>query len=372
MHNISRRTALGYSAIVLSGVGSAAQAASPPIVAPVPTNPLAAHVGVITMVTPDMDASIKFYCDLLDHEVIGRGSLEGKLPTVRGIGVPGRRYTLLKLKNTQNPERGIVRLLEAPADAKANRPRPPAQIMDSGMATVELMSTDTAKSYERLTKAGVKSNSPPLYYYRPAVKPMPGSTDSFAQEFEIFTYSAFGPAGEQLFISQTLTQGGKPFKFWNGPTLHSDISGFTLSTRDRWPTWHFYKDVFGLTPTKDQYSYHPHKDYDIENINTLLAAPPGTYYRFGGLGDGMGIEWYEVRQWEPTAVPPYPTDLDRTGLAMATVIVDNLATVRANLQAAKISTIGEGALPMADGKARDGLYIRGAVGELIEVIDRQS
>ncbi len=53
---------------------------------------------------------------------------------------------------------------------------------------------------------------------------------------------------------------------------------------------------------------------------------------------------------------------------MVSFIVDNLDHVRSRIQAARIEPIGEGALPTPDRTYQDGLYLRGPVGELIEVI----
>jgi len=48
--------------------------------------------------------------------------------------------------------------------------------------------------------------------------------------------------------------------------------------------------------------------------------------------------------------------------------VNDLAKCRAMCKAAGIQPVGEGALPLPGVAAREGFYLRGAVGELIEVV----
>ena len=55
---------------------------------------------------------------------------------------------------------------------------------------------------------------------------------------------------------------------------------------------------------------------------------------------------------------------------MMTIIVDRLSEIRARAAANGIPILGEGAMPTPNAKSQDGIYIRGAVGELIEVIGR--
>jgi hypothetical protein len=62
------------------------------------------------------------------------------------------------------------------------------------------------------------------------------------------------------------------------------------------------------------------------------------------------------------------TTLYRTGLAMLTMRVNELAKCRAICEAAGMVPVGEGALPLPGVANREGLYLRGAVGELIEVV----
>jgi hypothetical protein len=103
-------------------------------------------------------------------------------------------------------------------------------------------------------------------------------------------------------------------------------------------------------------------------MNVATGAPLGAYFRYGRLGDGMGVEWREFRGAQPSPEPPFPAGLDRTGLAMMTVGVRDLALVRANASAAGAPVLGEGALPRPGALRDKGFHLRGVLGELIEVV----
>jgi hypothetical protein len=89
-----------------------------------------------------------------------------------------------------------------------------------------------------------------------------------------------------------------------------------------------------------------------------------------GFMAGMGLEWWELRQYRPVSPPPWPTSLDKTGLAMTTFLVDDIAAIRARVGESGFTILGEGALPTPEGEFRDGFYLRGTEGELYEVIGR--
>ncbi len=79
----------------------------------------------------------------------------------------------------------------------------------------------------------------------------------------------------------------------------------------------------------------------------------------------MSIEVWEFKAPQGTL---YPTSLDRTGLAMLTMRVNDLGKCRELCEANGIAPVGEGALPLNGNAQPEGFTLRGAVGELIEVI----
>lgn len=370
MTGISRRhllksSAAGAAASVLGALPATAETFSSVEKKPSGTNPECVRSHIFTVVTPDMEASLRFYRDIIGYEVIQNGKLSGRLPTVPGVGGVGRRHALVRAR-AQPTDTPLIRILEAPAGARSNRPRPGASLVDPGLGGVEVMTGNDAAAYLKLHQAGVKVISPPLLTAQTGVDPMPGATVEWDfGDIDVTSFVAYGPGGEEFFISQGKSMARKPWPIpWTDMNNIGAPIAIVMITLDRWPTWDFYSNVFGMKPTKDQYMGQ-------DPTNMLLGAPVGSYFRFGGLADG-GFEWWEFRDRKPSDVPPYPTDLDRTGWAMVTLVVESLTAFRGRLKSLGISILGEGSLPSPGAMYRDGVYIRGPYGELLEVIGRHA
>jgi catechol 2,3-dioxygenase-like lactoylglutathione lyase family enzyme len=315
-----------------------------------PDNPFAARAAIYTIVAPDIEASVRFYRDVIGYQLLSRGVLADPIPRMAGVGQAGRPYALLRHAEHTISNRGIIRLLQAPAGAVANRARPGSRIIDPGLAVIECHPPhhwETA--YHRLIEGGATTVAAPVFYY---------------DRIGFMAFSAFGPAGEQMFIACPLQRPDAP----NHDGLYGPFVQSSIMSMDRWAVISFYDDAFGLKSKDDDFVLQ-------ESINTMIGAPPGTYFSFGGIGGhgpgrGLALEWYEYRQWEPPVTPPWPTQLDRTGLAMTTIVIDRLAPFRDRLRERGIPIIGEGALPTPD-DWHGGVYIRGSQGELIEVVARE-
>ena len=362
---VGRRELLGYGVAISSLSVTGAKAApvgkmSPPAPAH-PTNLLGANQYATTICTSDLDASVRFYRDVMGFEVAGVGKINRRNSSAPGL-LDGANYVLIRAKKIHpGLDRGVLRLLQVPTNAAANRPRPKALITDPGFAVIQGMTRDGDESHRILTQAGVKTISPPLYYNHFDMKPLPGAP--FEADMEIKSYSAFGPAGEQMFITFGLTRDHKPWPAWQEAGLHGPQGGCDLMSTDRWPVLDFYDQILGLKPTRDTFS-------NQENINTLIGAPANTYYHFGPVGEGNNMELWEHRQRPPRDTVIYPTDLTRTGLAMTTFLVNDLDAVRVRVKQSAVKPLGEGALPVPDIETQDAIFLRGPVGELIEVIGR--
>ena len=102
-----------------------------------------------------------------------------------------------------------------------------------------------------------------------------------------------------------------------------------------------------------------------KNTNQLVGAPEDTYFLWGNVGSGVSIEVWEVKSKSGIV---YPTSLDKTGLAMLTINVNDLDLCRRMCVESNIAIVGTGALPLIENNSMDGFVLRGAVGELIEVV----
>lgn len=314
-----------------------------------PANRYAARAYLYTIVTPDLDASLRFYRDVMGYGLIDQGSLKGS-----------RGYALLRYEGDPVRERGVIRLLAAPRGATANRPRPQSSIVDPGLALLECHPRDARESHDWLAERGVTAISPPKYYSFDAPQLPSNSGNAFC---------VFGPAGEQLlFNCQNVPNTVDRKREVDYPGRIGPLSQHTLVAWDRWPMFAFYGKLLGLAQAASGLVPFD-RLLAQENVATLLGAPSGTYYRAIGLG---GNELWEYRQRHPEPQPPWPTSLDRTGLAMVTIAVDDLAPVRSSLTDQGLVPLGVGALPTPEGKSRDAVMLRGPVGELIEVVGRRS
>jgi catechol 2,3-dioxygenase-like lactoylglutathione lyase family enzyme len=311
----------------------------------------------VTVVTADMGASLSFYRDLLGYELARSGVLTESHSPVAGCRCAGRAFALLRLPLRDRPS-CTVRLLEGADDAGLNRPRPAANILEPGLAALQLWTPDDAAAFYRLRSAGIETLSWPQYYHLDQV--LADNRWQFGH-IEMKTFSAVGPAGELLIVQRGLSEAGNSWPKWPEPDCRFAWGCAVLATNDRWPLLDFYRELTGARSGAARYLQQ-------DTVNVATGAPPGSYFHYGRLEDGVEVEWRESRVQQPSSQPPWPTSLDRTGLAMITIAVADMAAARVNAVAAGIALPGAGPLPLIDGQQHDGFYVRGAVGELIEVI----
>jgi catechol 2,3-dioxygenase-like lactoylglutathione lyase family enzyme len=345
--------ALGSTAIVGTASGAAATANNPPVAGavhkgfplypPEESNPLDAKIVAFTTVSPDVDASIRFYRDVMGFQLLDEGKLQAPVTTAPGAGKPGRRYAHLGVPT--GTRGATVRVLEAPPGAKPIRPRPGANTWDPGLLVMEGGTRDPAESYHKLASAGTPVISPPRYYpFRGAGRPL-----------DPMSYAPFGPGGEQMFITANISNE----RDWKEPGLHTAPANAAIVSLDQRPVEEFYFKALGLRRTTLLACQQ-------RNCNELIGAPPDANFLWGVLGAGVSIEVWEFRVPEGKV---YPTSLDATGLAMLTIRVKDLAECRRMWRAAGIEPVGEGALPLPGNATPKGFTLRGAVGELVEVIE---
>jgi catechol 2,3-dioxygenase-like lactoylglutathione lyase family enzyme len=353
---LTRRDALKAGASIAPAllVGQA-QAADPvrhqgwPLVPMEGSNPLAAKVIVFSVVSPDIDASIKFYTQVMGFELLDQGTVPAPVSTAPGAGQAGRRYVLIG--SPKSARGATIRVLEAPPGAPEIRPRPggnvpPANAWDPGLLVMEGGARDAAESYYALKSAATPMISPPRYYFFRA--------NGSRRDLDVMSYAPFGPSGEQLFITINV-RNDRPD--WTEPGLHTPAGGFSLVSLDQRPVEEFYLKALGLRRTSQM-------DCHQRNCNELIGAPRDTYFLWGTLGD-VSMEIWEFKMPEGTM---YPCSLDKTGLAMVTMQVNDLDKCRAMCKTNGIEPVGEGAFPRPGVIRSDGFTLRGAVGELIEVV----
>lgn len=308
-------------------------------------NPLEAKIVAFTTVSPDVNASIKFYRDVIGMRLAAEGTLPGDITTAPGAGNAGRPYAILDMPDSVWGK-ASVRVLKAPRNAAPNRPRPNSGPMDPGLLVMEGGTRDPAESYHRLAAAGTPMISPPRYYFFRNTK--------WGRDVDVMSYAPFGPGGEQLFITANI----RGDRAWSSPGVHNGFANAAITSLDQRPTEAFYEKALGLKRTSQMECYQ-------RNTNQLIGAADDDYFLWGNIGSGVSIEVWEFKA--KTGVM-YPTALDRTGLAMLTIRVNDIARCRAMCQAVGIQSVGEGALPLIGNSEPKGFTLRGAVGELIEVV----
>ncbi len=363
MKPMNRRQALGTSAAAFAALATgpafAAKTKTYEHFAATPQDIFAATPYIFTVVTTDLDASIKFYSGVLNYSVIDKGKLGSSAPPLAGPA--GRRYVLMRGLFEENvTERGVIRLLEAPAGTPPIRP-PGSKNTDTGFVRFQARAIDADAAYRQVLALGIKPYVEPIFYSITGITPLEGQ--EVEHNHASRSFSIPGPAGERLNITTSLNRLTREM---TGKLPHPGnigiINAGVIYCLDRWPFLDFYDNALGIKMESDII-------LGSEPVNRLVGDPKGTQLFTGFMG-GDFVEWKEDRQFRPPATPPYPQVLDKTGHAMTTALVDNLATVRAQCRQNGIPILGEGGLPSPEGKTRDAFYIRGAVGELYEVIGR--
>ncbi|MCB2107459.1 MAG: hypothetical protein KDE14_07150 [Rhodobacteraceae bacterium] len=316
---------------------------------PEEANPLRVSKAAFTIVSPDLKASKKFYRECLEYDVVDEGTISAGQSDVPGIGRPGRKYVSFLMPG--RPGGVVIRVLEAPRGAVDNRPRPTSTAIDPGLLVIEQGTRDPAESYRRLKSFNTPTISPPQYYLYRNTNASGG--DPVGRDFDVMSYTSFGPGGEQLFTTAQVSSNRRE---WTFDKLHSGFGGTSITSLNQVPVLDFYEKAFGMRQTTMITSYQ-------NNNNDLVGVPRGSYHTWAQVA-GLGEVW----QYWAAKGTCYPTSLDRKGLAMVTLQVPEYDKAKKMCEAAGIKYMGEGALPLPGRTPTEGFYLRGAVGELLEVI----
>ena len=315
------------------------------------SNPLETKLITFTTVSSDVDASISFYRDVIGMTVQSDTTLGNSPAIIQDVALSGRRHVLLSMPESGWNDSQVVRILEAPPGAGPIRPRPESGPNDPGLLVMEGGTRDGAESYHALASANTPMISPPRYYYF--------RNTMWGTDVDSMSYAPFGPGGEQLFITASIRSDQK---LVHSKGVHNGFGSASITALDQRPVNTFFEKAFGVKRTSQMECYQ-------ENVNELVGAPAGTYFLWGNLGADVGIEIWEMKA-ESGIV--YPCSLDKTGLAMLTLRVNDLEKCRAMCAKASIELVSEGALPNVFDDEPAGFILRGAVGELFEVVQAQA
>ncbi|HWU03514.1 MAG TPA: VOC family protein [Novosphingobium sp.] len=316
-----------------------------------------ARIAVFTIVTPDLAASIDFYTRFMNYALAERGVLPpGTI--VEEADLSGRAYAILR---HDGAVQGQLRFVEAAQGARPNRPRPGSHAWDRGFGAIECMTRDIEESYQQMVRAGVETLSPPAYYFYRDMRRLNGST-LYPKSLDTLTYVPVGPAGELIYISVVLPDNfGLPF-----PHLHSACHNCFVVHPSRAPVLDFYNAVFGLLPIAEYTGTLSCQ----RAINRLLGESEDSLLWAGGMGDDFGMEFMEWTPAQGHETQFLPQSLARTGHAMVTIAVNDLAAVARRIEAAGLAPLAARPLPMVGQALPAGILLRGASGELVEVVER--
>ena len=136
---LNRREALGVSLAAVTAATHVGEAATATATTATPTasdqprpaqgfgftpiaesNPLEAKITVFTTVSPDVDASIRFYRDVIGMTLAEDGTLPADISSAPGVGKAGRRHAVLTGPGSRR-RRARSRTARAPARARATR-----------------------------------------------------------------------------------------------------------------------------------------------------------------------------------------------------------------------------------------------------------
>ena len=313
--------------------------------APENSNPLEAKITAFTTISSDVEASIAFYRDVIGMTIISDSFVATNATTAPGIGLEQRRHVLLDMP--ESIRTAAVRILQAPPGAQAIRPRPQSGPNDPGLLVMEGGTRDPCESYHDLASAGTPMISPPRYYYF--------RNTMWGRDVDVMSYSPFGPGGEQMFITANI-RSDRPQP--RSSKVHSGFSNAAITSLDQRPVNDFFEKALGLKRTSQMECYQ-------KNTNELIGAPADGYFLWGNAGSGVSIEVWEVKAKTGTV---YPCSLAKTGLAMLTIAVNDISKCRDMCAEAGIEPVGEGALPNIQNENPEGFTLRGAVGELLEIV----
>lgn len=144
------------------------------------------HAGIAV---PDIEAGLRFYCEVIGFEVVDNVTLPGGIPPLSkafGLGNAGCEVRMLRKGNS------FIELFEFEESLDAEAGRPVNRI---GITHLALASDDVDADYMRLEAAGVVFNAP---LFGGAPTRFAYGRDPFGNVIELLEHDASGNAGRKF------------------------------------------------------------------------------------------------------------------------------------------------------------------------------
>lgn len=292
---------------------------------------LVLSIHAVTLVVPDVDAMAAAYTRWLDHRVVARGTVDAA--AARSWDAPamaGRRELLLA---PASGERVYLRCIESAPVAGT------APLRTLGWNATEILVQDPDALAARLADSPFRVIGPPA---------------DLAYNEHIRALQALGPAGELLYLTR-ITPGKSLFDLGSAATFVDRVFIVVAAGHDVAAMLAFHRDVLGMPVTAA-------RPTTVGILNEAWDLPPDhqTLLGIARLPRGFLVE---VDEYPPAAAPrPQRMGELPPGMAMVTFVARDLEGVSDRALAPAVALQG------APYDGRRALTLRGAAGELIELV----
>lgn len=292
---------------------------------------LVVSVLAVTLVVPDLDAVEAAYTQWLDYRVAARDRVDAA--TALSWDAPamtGRRALLL---SPASGERVYLRFVES-------APLPGAEALRTlGWNATEILVQDPDALAARLADSPFRVIGPPA---------------NLAYNEHIRALQALGPAGELLYLTR-IPPGKSLFELGSAATFVDRVFIVVAAGRDAAAMLAFHRDVLGM-PVIDA------RPTTVGILNEAWGLPANHETLLGIARCPRGF-LIEVDEYPPGAGPrPQRAGELPPGMAMVSFVATDLDAVRGRALAPPTALAG------APYDGRRALTLRGAAGELIELV----
>jgi hypothetical protein len=306
----------------------------------------------VSIVTNCWTQSMRFYQNGLGYNLLDKGYLTDNQRL--SFGQQLNKYALLGHQTGS-----VVRLIET-TDSEAIPNRLGARPWDLGMAVFEAGTPDIDRAYYKLLRARFGAIAIPVEFDAEGPEPL---------GYVVMKSTAFiGPAGEQIFVTQIVRRRG-------GVSLlqESAIDGINtpgnvvISMQNRQAIEQFWQPILGISPVNDLPLIQP-------EAATIMGGPADMGFDMLLMGYGterIGLEQHIYASHNPTYdYQLFPCTFEKTGLASATWLCDDLAEAEKQLNIHQVEIISRVGLPIRKRAEPKAMVIRGPLGEIIELIEK--